>query len=65
MYTAAIAGLNLLQVLRGEMTEEQVLLEFLDTLGDATTHGNRDGKISLSEFMWVARYTQLLASALC
>merc|ERR1712072_268490 len=39
------------KVLRGEMTEEQVLLEFLDTPGDASTHGNPDGKISISEFI--------------
>eukprot|EP00658_Telonema_sp_P-2_P018860 TRINITY_DN17385_c0_g1_i1.p1 TRINITY_DN17385_c0_g1~~TRINITY_DN17385_c0_g1_i1.p1 ORF type:complete len:462 (-),score=119.44 TRINITY_DN17385_c0_g1_i1:128-1513(-) len=38
------------KVLRKEMTEEQVLLEFLDTFGDNSVRGNSDGQVTLQEF---------------
>ena len=37
-------------MLDGEKTEEEILLEFLDTLGDSGCAGNRDGCVSIEEF---------------
>ena len=39
-----------MQVLEGTMTEDEVLMEFLDTLGDGSAAGNGDGRIELKEF---------------
>eukprot|EP00656_Telonema_subtile_P021131 TRINITY_DN22171_c0_g1_i1.p1 TRINITY_DN22171_c0_g1~~TRINITY_DN22171_c0_g1_i1.p1 ORF type:complete len:527 (+),score=94.12 TRINITY_DN22171_c0_g1_i1:108-1688(+) len=37
-------------VLKGDMTQDQVLLEFIDTFGDSSIRGNRDGEVTIDEF---------------